>query len=92
MYYCISQYNKERNFQEEYAFKSASALTIKAYADILNEVSKKDELVFEAVNNLYKSPHHLISSQKDVNSTLDLAKEIIGKLGEVVNSKKDKTE
>lgn len=92
LYYCISQYNKERNFQEEYAFKSASALTIKAYADILNEVSKKDELVFEAVNNLYKSPHHLISSQKDVNSTLDLAKEIIGKLGEVVNSKKDKTE
>lgn len=92
LYYCISQYNKERNFQEEYAFKSASALTIKAYADILNEVTKKDELVFDAVNNLYKSPHRLISSEKDVNSTLDLAKEIISKLGEVVNSKKDKTE
>lgn len=92
LYYCISQYNKERNFQEEYAFKSASALTIKAYADILNEVSKKDELVFEAVNNLYKSPHHLVSNNKDVNSTLDLAKEIISKLGEVVNSKKDKIE
>lgn len=92
LYYCISQYNKERNFQEEYAFKSASALTIKAYAEILNEVNKKDDLVFEAVNNLYKSPHHLISNKKDVSSTLDLAKEIINKLGEVVNPKKDKTE
>lgn len=92
LYYCISQYNKERNFQEEYAFKSASALTIKAYADILNEANKKDELIFEAVNNLYKSPHHLVANNKDVNSTLDLAKEIVSKLGEVVSPKKDKIE
>ncbi|EME2005940.1 hypothetical protein VWW00_004369, partial [Cronobacter sakazakii] len=31
----IAQYSKERNFQEEYAFKSAVALTLKAYAEQL---------------------------------------------------------
>lgn len=31
--FSINQYRKERNFQEEYAFKSAVALTIKAYAN-----------------------------------------------------------
>lgn len=92
LYYCISQYNKERNFQEEYAFKSASALTIKAYADILNEIDKKDELIFDSVTNLYKSPSHLTVTNKEVNSTLDLAREIITKLGEIVNAKKDKSE
>ena len=36
--------NKERNFQEEYAFKSAVALTIKAYSDVIKDDKFKDEL------------------------------------------------
>ncbi|MES2810217.1 MAG: hypothetical protein V4619_16410, partial [Bacteroidota bacterium] len=48
LYYTVSQYNKERNFQEEYAFKSAVALTINAYANVLVDTKAKDELILKA--------------------------------------------
>ncbi|WP_210489060.1 hypothetical protein [Rufibacter aurantiacus] len=80
LYYSISQYNKERNFQEEYAFKSAAALTIKAYADILNDDKNKDELILHAVYGIYRSPISENSkSIKDVNSALDIARDVIDK-------------
>lgn len=91
LYYAISQYNKERNFQEEYAFKSASALTIKAYADILNEANNKDELILKAVYNVYKSPTHSNqknSSKKDINNITDLLSQAVDKASEIL--KKDK--
>lgn len=54
--FSISQYSKERHFQEEYAFKSAVALTINAYADQLNDAANKDELIMDSVSEIYKSP------------------------------------
>ncbi len=54
--FSISQYTKERHFQEEYAFKSAVALTVNAYADQLNEVANKDKLIMDSVNEIYKTP------------------------------------
>lgn len=56
LYYCMVQYDKERRFQEEYAFKSAVALTIKAYADTLQLGENKDVLIKEAVKDIYKTP------------------------------------
>lgn len=85
LYFSITQYNKERSYQEEYAFKSATALTIKAYADILNDETKQDELVLKAVLGIYKSPvHNKMRSNKEVNSTLDMLSEMIGKGVELV--------
>ncbi len=55
--FTISQYTKERNFQEEYAFKSAAALTINSYADQLKAEENKDKLIMEAVNEIYKTPY-----------------------------------
>lgn len=54
--FSISQYSKERHFQEEYAFKSAVALTINAYADQLNDAANKDKLIMDSVSEIYKSP------------------------------------
>ena len=54
--FSISQYSKERHFQEEYAFKSAVALTVNAYADQLNEAANKDKLIMESVAEIYKTP------------------------------------
>ena len=54
--FSISQYSKERHFQEEYAFKSAVALTINAYADQLNETVNKDKLIMDSVSEIYKTP------------------------------------
>jgi hypothetical protein len=62
LYFCIRQYNVERRFQEEYAFRHAVALTIKAYSDIAGD--KKDELVELGVRNLYTTP----SSMKEKSS------------------------
>jgi hypothetical protein len=88
LYYTIAQYNKERNFQEEYAFKSASALTIKAYADIINDTEKKDDLILKAVYGIYRSPiYNKIKSTKEVNSALDLINEVVNKGSEILTKK-----
>lgn len=52
--FAIRQYVRERNFQEEYAFRSAIALTVQAYGDIAG--AKKEELVMQAVGNIYSFP------------------------------------
>lgn len=78
LFYSISQYNKERNFQEEYAFKSAVALTIKAYADIIRKEELKDEMIINSVTAVYKSPTiHKAKLTKDENAILDTLKELI---------------
>lgn len=88
LYYCISQYNKERNFQEEYAFKSASALTIKAYSDILKDDKNKDDLVLKAVFSVFRSPiYNKMSTTKDVNSALDLVNGLVNKGSEILTKK-----
>lgn len=56
LFFAINQYRKERNFQEEYAFKSAVALTIDAYAGRLTSAENKDKLIMEAVLGIYKTP------------------------------------
>jgi predicted nucleic acid-binding Zn-ribbon protein len=54
--FSISQYSKERHFQEEYAFKSAVALTVNAYADQLKDAANKDKLIMDSVGEIYKTP------------------------------------
>jgi hypothetical protein len=56
LYFVISQYSKERNFQEEYAFKSAVALTIVEYSKQLHLDENKDKLILEAVSRIFNSP------------------------------------
>lgn len=89
LYYSISQYNKERNFQEEYAFKSASALTIKAYSDILLNEDNKDQLILKAVYNIYKSPlqQNIKGAKKDINNITDLLSEVVDKATDILKKK-----
>lgn len=56
--FSIKQYNKERNLQEEYAFKATVAMTLKAYADqIHGEIdSDRRKMLLEAINKIYSSP------------------------------------
>ena len=56
LYFTISQYIKVRHFQEEYAFKSAMALTIDGYSERVKNQDTRDELIMKAVMQLYKSP------------------------------------
>lgn len=52
--FTIKQYARERNFQEEYAFRSTIALTIQAYSEIAGD--KKDELIMKAITTIYTLP------------------------------------
>lgn len=54
--FTINQYTKERNLQEEYAFKAAVAMTITAYSDKLSDIKNKETLVMETVRNIYTAP------------------------------------
>ena len=52
--FTIKQYVRERTFQEEYAFRSAIALTVQAYGDIAGQ--KKEELIMKAIATIYSLP------------------------------------
>lgn len=88
LFYSIAQYNKERNFQEDYAFKSAVALTIKAYADIIQKDELKDELILKSVSNVYKSPTiYKTKKTKEDNSIIETAKDLLTTALEVMKKK-----
>lgn len=81
MWFVISQYSKERNFQEEYAFKSAVALTVNSYAEQLNTYENKDKLIMESVDKIYRTPidkklEHALSSNT-VKEHTSLLKQIV---------------
>ncbi|MCF2946857.1 hypothetical protein L0668_01970 [Paraglaciecola aquimarina] len=85
--FAISQYVKERNFQEEYAFKSAVALTINSYADQLNETTNKDKMIMDSVTQIYKSPIHQKTAIKDQNAITASAKELVETAKSIVPQK-----
>lgn len=86
--FAISQYTKERNFQEEYAFKSAVALTVNSYADKLNTEENKDKLVMDSVSAIYKSP---LSSKPikdpEIKTLTETAKELTNVAKSLISSK-----
>jgi hypothetical protein len=89
LFFAINQYRKERNFQEEYAFKSAVALTIDAYAGRLTDVVNKDKLIMEAVLGIYKTPIDDKTSDKIKSKTaLDTIKSMAETTKELVKGVK----
>lgn len=55
LFFSINQYSKERKIQEEYAFKSAVALSLNDYAKRVKD-ENKDEFIITSVRNIYQSP------------------------------------
>ncbi len=64
LYFSIRQYSVERNFKEEYAFKSAVALTIVAFRDQLDSKNNQDALILSSVDKIYDSPVQLKDRRK----------------------------
>ncbi|GAB2656713.1 hypothetical protein GCM10027036_07700 [Flavihumibacter cheonanensis] len=61
MGFVFSQYGKERNLQEEYAFKSAVAMTLTAYSSMLekgdDEGNKtRQEMLLKSIQQVYLQP------------------------------------
>lgn len=61
MGYVMAQYNKERAIEEEYAFKAAIAMTINAYANLLQENDSetnktRQTMLLDAIKQVYAKP------------------------------------
>lgn len=59
--FVFKQYSKERNLEEEYAFKSAVAMTLTAYSRMLSDGdrdhnSSKQEMLLKSIEQLYRQP------------------------------------
>ncbi|PML94454.1 hypothetical protein [Vibrio breoganii] len=85
LYFSISQYTKERHFQEEYAFKSAVALTVNSYASQLKGEENQDKLIMESVEQIYRTP---IDKKLDQNFTAKEVKQQVATVKDIVREAK----
>lgn len=56
LFFAISQYTKERNLQEEYAFKAAVATTVTAYSDMIEVGVEKTAMLVSTIQGIYTPP------------------------------------
>ncbi len=86
--FAISQYTKERNFQEEYAFKSAVALTVNSYADQLKDKTNQDRLIMSSVEQIYRTPlAGKDTKTKETASLISTAKSLIEEVKNLTGKK-----
>lgn len=90
--FVFSQYKKERNLQEEYAFKSAVAMTLTAYSEMLSNADIEDntsrqQMLLKSIEMVYNQPqiHPLKSERLFSFNTKDL-KETVGTLTDAVKN------
>ncbi len=82
--FVFSQYKKERNLQEEYAFKSAVAMTLTAYSEMLSNAdndgnNSRQQMLLKSIEMVYNQPQiHPVKSDtlfsfntKDLKETVD---------------------
>jgi hypothetical protein len=87
--YVARQYAKERHYLEEYAFRSAVAMTLSAFADLLKDgFDQRNKLYAETVEKMYQLPVLLRekqpspgwfrkhSAQEAAKTLLELVKEL----------------
>lgn len=87
--FTIDRFRRERKYQEEYAFKSAVALTIKGYMDLLESPENKEKLILESVKGLYTSPVYQKRSKGiDPREVMDIIKKSPELLLEVLKKAK----
>lgn len=76
LYYCLSHLTKERNLQEEYAFRESVAITLTSYLEQLDGEgdANKQKLLMETVEKLYTKPSLDCKETKFISlDTKDLA-------------------
>ncbi|MDR0262371.1 MAG: hypothetical protein LBJ04_04020 [Sphingobacterium sp.] len=91
--FCVNQYKKERNYQEQYAFKSAVAMTLTSYTNMLSDetpdnMSVKDSLLIQAVSGIYREPS---LEKEEVNvpeKAMEKAKELLQSTADLIKSVK----
>ena len=93
--FIFSQYGKERNLQEDYAFKSAIATTLTAYSQMLCEddgteakpKSSKQEMLLKSIENLYTQP--ILKADKSDKGDLFSSKQLAESLKSIADMVKN---
>ena len=91
VWWLISRYTKERKLQEEYAFKSAIAMTMREHSKLLKntdsgDVDKRDSqqiMLLKALENIYRNPDTRQDKEKD-NLTPKNVEGFLSKLTELI--------
>ena len=90
--FVFSQYKKERNLQEEYAFKSAVAMTLTAYSEMLSNADKEDNnsrqlMLLKSIELVYNQPQiHPVRSETLFSFNTKVLKETVGTLTEALKN------
>lgn len=91
VWWLISRYSKERKLQEEYAFKSAIAMTMREHSKLLKDtdsgdIDKRDSqqiMLLKALENIYRNPDTRQDKEKD-NLTPKNVEGFLSKLTELI--------
>lgn len=91
VWWLIDRYTKERKLQEEYAFKSAIAMTMREHSKLLKntdsgDIDKRDSqqiMLLKALENIYRNPDTRQDKEKD-NLTPKNVEEFLSKLTELL--------
>lgn len=98
VYFCLAQYTKERNVQEEYAFKAAVSMTITAYAAMIGLDEERTKMLMATVQGVYTPPtlgkplKPFSFRSKDMaelsKNLVEMTKNVQGLAADVIKSKK----
>ncbi len=85
MFFTAAQYKKERQAEEEYAFKSAISLSIEPYRDLLVKMRKENELEADFVRKLMEDVFdnpvmRLFNIESDEEKSINMMHEMLKKL------------
>lgn len=101
LYFCLTQYTKERNLQEEYAFKAAVSKTVTAYSDMVDG-EEKTKMLISTVQGVYTPPvlgkpfkpislrsKHFVEASRSAAEAIKDVKDIVDAVKENKPSKKE---
>ena len=84
MAFTVSQFLRERNYEEDYAHKSSIAQTLPSYSELVSNIDVKDEITSSATKVVFASPHNEKKKEKVreklVSKNISEMAELVGKM------------
>jgi len=68
--FSVSQFLRERNYEEDYAHKSSIAQTLPSYSELVANVDVKDEITSSATKVVFTPPHNEKNKEKIRDKTV----------------------
>jgi hypothetical protein len=90
MYFCISQYNRERKIEEDYAHKEAISKVLPNYGQLISDTVVKDNLMSSASAVIFSAPDDgRTQNKKTLKSIISETKELVDLVSRFGTGKKE---